>query len=78
MQSLGCDFATRCANIFITCLDNIGNCVDRLTSPCQPYKDAGYCETYPDNMKYWCAKTCFNCKLLVKVKISNREENFSY
>ncbi|KAL9970696.1 hypothetical protein ACROYT_G023108 [Oculina patagonica] len=40
-----------------------GNCDDRLTSSCQPYKDAGYCQSYPDNMKYWCAKTCYNCNV---------------
>ncbi|KAL9978987.1 hypothetical protein ACROYT_G016576 [Oculina patagonica] len=38
-----------------------GACVDRLEVPCQPYKDAGYCQTYLDSMKYWCDKTCFNC-----------------
>lgn len=39
-----------------------GNCIDKLTTPCKPYKDAKYCEKYPENMKYWCEKTCFNCQ----------------
>ena len=41
---------------------NLDICKDRLDWDCKPYKDAGQCKKYPDNIKYWCEKTCFNCK----------------
>ncbi|KAJ7394745.1 peptidase M10A [Desmophyllum pertusum] len=42
-----------------------GNCLDRLDTSCAPYKDAGYCQKYPEDMKYWCGKTCSFCKLYI-------------
>lgn len=38
------------------------DCDDRLASSCQPYVEAGYCDTYPSNMKYWCEKSCSKCQ----------------
>ena len=59
------EYKFRATELFICqyFLDTIGNCEDLLTAQCQFYKDAGYCNKHPDNMKQWCEKTCFNCKL---------------
>lgn len=36
------------------------DCKDNMED-CKPYIDANYCTQYPDNMKYYCSKSCKFC-----------------
>lgn len=52
-----------------------GTCSDRMG--CKPYVDADYCRIYPDNMKYWCPKSCFNCKLYTNYQLFIQIHSFN-